>query len=127
MSRPKSWRQATRTVTRGDLQEKALGVGDPTSPERKSGKQNARWASVDLTTGVSIGVGATREYDVPHDLGEVATVCALETYERSAGAVTIAAVESRRDRWSHSHCFALVTLLAGSSEGCVARFRVQGK
>lgn len=102
-------------------------MGDPTSASKAVGKQRARYASVDLTTGASIAVGATREYDVLHDLGEVPTLCTLETYERSTGPVTLSARESRRENWSHAHVHMLVTLLAGSSEGVIARFRVSGR
>lgn len=122
----RSKRGSARTVAGSDLYDRSLGVGDPTSANKSAGKARATWASVDLTGGGAV-VGTVKEYDVQHDLGEVPTLCTLETYERSGGAVTIAASESRRNNWSASHCHVAVTLLAGSFEGCVARFRVHGR
>lgn len=121
-----SRRGSARTVAGSDLYDRSLGVGDPTSANKSAGKARATWASVDLTGGGST-LGTVREVDVPHDLGEVPTLCTLETYERSGGPVTLAATESRRNNWSPSHTHMNVTLLAGSFEGAVARFKVSGR
>lgn len=119
-------RHATRTVAPSDLVDRALGVGDPTSADTRSGKNRATWASVDLTGGGSVA-GTVKEYDVAHDLGEVPTLVTLETYENSTGPATISARGIRQENWSHSHCHVEVTLLAGSLDGTVARFRVSGR
>lgn len=115
-----------RRVHSTDLMERTLGVGSPTSPSKASGKQKARWASVDLTGGGAV-VGTVLEYDVLHDLGEIPTLVTLESYERASGPVTISARGIRPEGWSHSHVFVEVTLLAGSLEACRASFLVKGR
>ena len=109
-----------------DLQERTLGVGDPTSADKSAGKAKARWASVDLTGGGAV-VGTVLEYDVAHDLGQTPVLVTLESYERSTGPVTISARGIRQENWSHSHAHVEVTLITGSFEGCVARFLVKGR
>lgn len=117
----------TRTVPGSDLQDRALGVGDPTSANKAVGKQNARWASLDLTGGGAV-VGTVLEYDVLHDLGEVPTHCTLESFENAAVSATfLVANPVRRENWSHSHCHMSIRLLSGSFDGCVARFLVRGR
>lgn len=126
MSRTKSWRGSTRSVFGTDLVERSLGVGDPTSADKSSGKNLAVWASVDLTGGGSV-VGTVREYDLAHDLGKVPTLVTLETYENSTGPATITANGTRQENWSHAHVHVSVTLIAGSLDGCVARFLIRGR
>ena len=122
------WRGTTRSVPHSDLQDKALGVGDPNSADKSVGKQNARWARVDLTGGGTFaGTPIVKEYDVAHDLKQTTTSVTLESYERSTGPATITARGVRQEGWSHSHAFVEVTLLAGSLEGCVAVFKVSGR
>jgi hypothetical protein len=121
------WRSKTRSVPASDLENRALGVGDPTSSNKSAGKQNARWANVVLTGGGAVA-GTVKEYDVPHDLGQIPTVCTLDSVENAAVAGTfIEANAVRRENWSHSHCHVSVRLVSGSLDGCVARFKVQGK
>jgi len=72
--------------------------------------------------------GTVKEYDVPHDLGKIPTLCTLDSFENAAVAgTTIIANAARRENWSHSHCHVNVTLVNGSLDGCVAHFKVQGK
>lgn len=106
------------------MEERALGVGKPNSASRAAGKLKARWARVDLTGGGS--TPATKEYDVPHDLKQVAQLCELKTYTNHKTPTVIVATEARRENWSHSHCHVSVTLISGSFDGCVADFLVQG-
>lgn len=129
MGKSGSWRGATKTIGGTDLFDRALGVGDPTSARRAVGKQNARWASVDLTIPGGGGApGTVREYDVAHDLGQVPTVVTLESFENAAVAGTfIVANGVRRENWSHSHAHVSVRLISGSFDGCVAHFMVKGK
>lgn len=127
MGRQPSWRGSRRSVAASDLEDRALGVGDPNSPEKSSGKSRARWSRVNLTGGGAVA-GTVLEYDVPHDLGEAPALCALETYTNPQVAGTfIVATEARRENWSHSHCHVSIRLISGSFDGCVANFRVQGK
>lgn len=127
MSPRPAWKNPRKSVQSSDLEDRSLGVGDPNSPEKASGKSKARWSRVDLTGGGSTP-GAIKEYDVGHDLGQVPTLCTLETYTNSAVAGTfIEATEARRENWSPSHCHVSVRLIAGSLDGCVASFRVQGR
>lgn len=116
------------SVPGSDIQNRALGIGDPLSADRAVGKQNARWSEpVDLTGGGAVA-GTVREYDVEHDLGETPSACTLVTYENPNVAGTfIEASEVRRENWSHSHCHVSIRLTAGSLDGCVARFLVRGK
>lgn len=124
---PRSERRTrTRSVPSSDLWDRALGAGDPTSSNRAAGKQNARWASVDLSGGGSVA-GTVLEYDLGHDLGETPTVVTLKRYERANGPVTITARGVRQEGWSHSHAFVEVTLHAGSLDGCRATFLVEGR
>jgi hypothetical protein len=117
----------TRSVPSSDLENRTLGVGDPTSSSKAIGKQRARWAHVDLTGGGAI-LGTVKEYDVPHDLGEIPTVCTLDSCENaSVAATSITANAVRRENWSHSHCHVEVTLHKGSLDGCLAHFKVQGR
>jgi len=120
------WRSKTRSVPGADLENRTLGVGDPTSANKAAGKQNARWASVDLTGGGG-AAGTVKEYDLAHDLGQIPSVVTLESYERANGPATITARGVRREGWSHSHAFVEVTLIAGSLDGCRATFLVKGK
>lgn len=117
-----SWRDSTRTVPAQDLEERTLGVGNPNSADKSAGKHNARWARVDLTGG---GAGPV-EFDVAHDLGKVPTLVTLGPYERASGACSITARGVRPETWSHTHVLVEVTLIAGSLDGCVASFLVQG-
>jgi hypothetical protein len=126
MSPRPAWKNPRRSVSSSDLQDRALGVGDPNSADKSAGKANARWARVDLTGG-GLTVGNAKEFDVPHDLGQTPTMVSLGHYERYTGPVTISARGVRQEGWSHSHAFVEVTLLAGSAEGCVAAFRVHGR
>lgn len=125
--RPSPRANTARTVHGTDLYERTLGVGTPNGADKAVGKANARWARVDLSDGGATAIGATKEYDVAHDLGATPTVVTLETYERASGPVTIAARGVRQENWSHSHAHLLVTLLAGSLDGCVAVVKVQGR
>lgn len=120
------WRGSTRGTYESDLSDRALGVGNPNSADKTSGKARARWSRVDLTGGGSM-LGTVREYDLAHDLGQTPTVVTLESYERSGGPVTIAARGVRPEGWSHTHAFVEITLLAGSLEGCSAVFLVKGR
>lgn len=127
MGEPKTWRGTTKTVASADLWDKALGSGDPASASRRVGKQNARWASVDLTGGGNTP-GTVLEYDVRHDLGATPTLCTLESFENAGVAGTfIVANAVRRENWSHSHCHVSVRLISGSFDGCVAHFKVCGR
>lgn len=112
-----------------DLEDRTLGVGEPTSSDRSSGKHRARWSTIDLTVpGGGPTAPAVREYDVPHDLQEVPTLCTLETFSNPQNAATfISATEARRENWSHSHCHVSIRLASGSFDGCTASFRVQGR
>jgi hypothetical protein len=120
--------QSRKTISVSDLWDKTLGVGNPTSSDKSAGKQNAaRLASVDLTGGGST-LGTTKEYDVPHDLGRVPTICALESVENAAvPGTSVIASGVRQENWSHSHCHVNVTLVSGSFDGCRANFRVSGR
>lgn len=119
MSRPK-------TIASSDLWNKALGTGDPTSAKRSVGKQNARWAPVDLTGGGSSP--GSREYDIPHDLGSVPTVVELVSYENALVPGTVIVANGvRKENWSHSHAHSMVTLISGSFDGCRAVFKVSGR
>jgi hypothetical protein len=114
-------------VPASDLEDRALGVGRPDSTSRDSGKSRARWAKVDLTGGGAVA-GTVKEYDVSHDLGEVAQLCVLERYSNPQVAGTfIVAAEARPENWSHSHCHVSLRLVSGSFDGCVADFRVWGR
>lgn len=127
MSPRANWRGKTRSVLSSDLEERALGTGDPTSASKAAGKQKARWATVDLTGGGAIA-GTIKEYDLAHDLGEVPTSVTLESFENAAVAGTfLIANEARRENWSHSHAHASIRLVSGSFDGCVARFLVKGR
>jgi hypothetical protein len=121
------WRGKTRSIPSSDLQDRSLGVGDPTSASKASGKGNARWASVNLTGGGATP-GTIKEYDVPHDLGAVPTSVTLDHLENAAVAGTfIEANAVRRENWSHSHAHVSLRLVSGSFDGCVARFLVKGR
>lgn len=124
MPRGRGWRGPTRTVAASDLEDRALGAGDPRSPDKSVGKRRGRYASVDLTGG---GVGPVKEYDVGHDLGDTPTMVSLVDYENSGAAVTITARGIRRENWSHSHVHVEVTVIAGTLDGTVARFLVEGR
>lgn len=127
MGRKPSWRDSTRTVPAPDLEDRALGVGNPNSADKESGKNRARWAIVDLTGG-GAAAGTVLEYDVAHDLGETPTVCTLESWENAAVPGTfISANGVRQDHWSHSHCHVSVRLVSGSFDGCRASFLVKGR
>lgn len=127
MSPRQTWRGATRTVPAADLENRTLGHGDPTSSEKSAGKARARYSSVDLTGGGAVA-GTVKEYDVPHDLGEIPTGCELHSFENAAVAGTfIQANAARRENWSHSHCHVSIRLASGSFDGCVAHFLVKGK
>lgn len=120
-------RGSTRTVPQSDLQNKALGVGDPNSADKAVGKQNARWARVDLSGGGSTP-GAVVEYDVSHDLGQTPTSVTLESFENAAVPGTfIIANGVRQENWSHSHAHVSIHLVSGSLDGCVAVIKVQGR
>ena len=81
-----------------------------------------------VLTGGGAVAGTVKEYDVPHDLGKIPTLCTLDSFENAAVAgTTIIANAARRENWSHSHCHVNVTLVNGSLDGCVAHFKVQGK
>ena len=125
MSPRTPWRNPRRSVPASDLQDRTLGVGDPNSADKSSGKTKARWSTVDLTGG-GLTVGNAKEFDLAHDLGETPKVVTLEGYDRSSGPVTITARGIRQENWSHSHAHVEVTLIAGSAEGCRAQFRVMG-
>jgi hypothetical protein len=117
------WRNNTRSVLQADLTNKALGVGDPNSADKAVGKQNARYARVDLTGG-----GTGREFDVPHDLGQTPTSVSLDGIENATTAGTTIIVNAvRQENWSHTHVHAFVQLVSGSLDGCVARFVVKGR
>jgi len=117
----------SKSIQHAQLEDKALGQGDPTSADKSVGKQNARWASVDLTGGGNVA-NTIKEYDVLHDLKETATTCTLESFENAVVAGTfIVANAVRRENWSHGHCHVSIRLISGSFDGCVARFRVGGK
>jgi hypothetical protein len=119
--------RSTKSVPSSNLEDRTLGVGDPTSANKSAGKHRATYASVDLTGGGAV-VGTVVEYDVLHDLGEVPTVCSLDSIENAAVAGTfIEANAVRRENWSHSHCHVSVRLVSGSLDGCVAHFKVQGR
>ena len=126
MTRVANTGRTRRTVQGSDLQDRTLGVGDPTSSNASAGKTKARWAKVNLTGG-GAAVGTLKEYDIQHDLGETPTLCELKSVENAAVPGTVLkAEESRKAHWSHSHVHMNVLLLAGSFDGCVARFLVQG-
>jgi hypothetical protein len=114
-------------VPGSDLADRSLGVGDPNSASKASGKHKATWSSVDLTGGGAVA-GTVVEYDILHDLGEIPTVCTLAKLENAAVPGTfIEANAVRVENWSHSHCHMSLRLVAGSFDGCRASFRVQGK
>jgi hypothetical protein len=121
------WRASPKTIGFTDLWDKTLGTGDPTSASKAAGKQNARWASMDLTGGGAVA-GTVKEYDLPHDLGEIPTSVTLDSIENAAVAGTfILANASRRENWSHSHVHVSLTLVSGSFNGCRAHFLVKGR
>lgn len=122
-----SHRNSARSVPQANLEDRALGIGDPNSADLSAGKNRARWSRVDLSDGGATAVGGTREYDVPHDLAQTPTLVTLEDYERASGACTITARGIRQENWSHSHCHVEVTLLAGSLDGCTGKFLVRGR
>lgn len=112
---------------RSTLEDRSLGVGDPTAPGKAVGKDRAVWAAVDLTGG-GAAIGTVKEYDLAHTLKETPTSCVLESCENAAVPGTfINANAARKENWSHSHVHVSITLVAGSFDGCVARFRVSGR
>lgn len=116
-----------RRIPSSDLKERQFGVGDPTVASTASGKQKAVWATLDLTGGGAVA-GTVIEYDVLHDLGEIPTHVTLESWENAAVPGTfIEANVSRRENWSHSHAHVTVRLIAGSFDGCQAKFLVKGR
>jgi hypothetical protein len=122
------WRGKTRSVPASDLENRTLGTGDPTSSDRRAGKKNATWASIDLTTGAGAAPGTISEYDVPHDLGEVPTVVTLKRCENAAVAGTLLIANGvRPENWSHSHVHVSINLISGSFDGCRAEFLIEGK
>jgi len=121
------WRGTRRSVYASDLVDRTLGVGDPDSPRKASGKQRATWSSIDLTGGGAVA-GTVLEFDLPHDLGEIPTLITLESFENAATPATfIKANGVRKENWSHSHAHVSIRLEAGSFDGCRASFRVYGK
>lgn len=127
MARVGNTGQSRKTIQASDLQDKALGVGRPGSSDKSAGKARARWAQVNLTGGGAVA-GTTVEYDVPHDLGGVPVLCELKSFENAGVPATfIAAAESRKAHWSRTHCHMNLRLVAGSFDGCVAHFLVQGE
>lgn len=121
-----SHRNSSRSVPQSNLEDRALGVGNPNSADKSVGKQNARYSRVNLTGGGAVAF-TVKEYDVLHDLGQTPTSIALDSYERASGPVTITARGVRPESWSHTHAVAEVTLIAGSLDDCVAVFLVKGR
>jgi hypothetical protein len=128
MPKKGGWRSPTRSVHGSDLENKALGAGSPTSADKAAGKQNARWANANLTTGAGAPVGTVSEYDVAHDLGKIPAVVTLKEWENSAvPQTTITARGIRRENWSATHVHVEITLLSGSFDGTLATFLVEGR
>lgn len=116
-----------KRIPSSDLHDRALGVGDPRSQDKSSGKHRAVYAHVNLTGGGAV-LGTVKEYDVIHDLGQVAGTVELDSVENATVAGTsITCNPVRRENWSHSHAHVSLTLHGGSFDGCVAHFLVKGK
>jgi len=110
-----------------DLQDRTLGVGNPTAQSREAGKNKGRHCRVNFVGG-GAAIPTSKEFDVQHDLKQVPTgFVVMGVANPSVGGTVIDINPSRQENWSATHIHIMATLLKGSFEGATADLMVLGR
>ena len=102
----------------GNIQKRALGVGDPRKPD-SPGAHRAAWVTVKLAG------DSGAEVELIHSLGVAPVLVTLEESEGGTG--NLVANASNKDRWTATTArVTVVSTDASTLNGRLARFRVWG-
>lgn len=105
----------------GNLQDRALGVGDTRSQRKSVGKRNAVYAKRALT-------GASgSEFIIGHDLGEVASTVSISEQGPRGYAGILRCKAVRKETWTHSTVRVIVETSGANLNGSYAVFEVSGR
>lgn len=112
---------AIRRLSDPQLIDRALGAGS-TRTDTLAGKDNAIYATVDLTNVTSLN-----DVRVSHRLGTTPVLCELVEAHNAGGAVHVLTTPIHKPRWNATTCRVAVNFVSGSQAGTVLKFRVGGE